>query len=63
MRILPPDIETQRLHADLLGQYPDYVILDVRIPERPEIVIPAGRLPVPGGLDGLASLLRTICPT
>lgn len=63
MRILPCDIETQRLHADLLGQYPDFIVLDVINPERPEVVIPQGRLPVPGGLDGLAALIRTICPT
>lgn len=63
MKILPPDAETQRIHADLLGLYPDFVVLDVRNPKMPEIVIPAGRLPVPGGLDGLAGLLRIICPT
>jgi len=63
MKILPCDIETQRIHADLLGKYPDYLVLDVMNPERPEIIIPQGRLPVPGGLDGLAALIRTICPT
>lgn len=63
MKIIPCDYETQRLHADLLGKYPDYLVLDVQSPERPELIIPGGRIPVPGGLDGLAGLIRIICPT
>lgn len=63
MKIIPCDYETQRLHADILGKYPDFLILDVTNPERPDIIVPGGRLPISGGLDGIASLIRTICPT
>ncbi len=63
MKILPNDTETQRLYCDLLGQYPDTLTLDVRDPERPDLHVPGGRLPVPGGLDGLPALIRTIFAT
>lgn len=60
MKIIPNDVETQRLYCDLLWLMPDTLTLDVRNPEHPELHIPGGRLPVPGGLDGLPALIRTV---
>lgn len=59
MKIIPDHPDVGRLYADLLSQYPDTITLDVTDPEKPDIILPGGRLPVPR-LDDLPALIRTI---
>lgn len=60
MKIIPDHEDLGRLYADLLGEYPDTLTLDVSDPERPDVLFSGGRIPVPGGLNGLPGLVRTI---